>query len=139
MDIYRTYVHTDLLLNPRTPAVRAVLGAIKQEVSSFMTAQTETIRTTPSYKHSRNYYRRRRFILHWTANILTIVVLIIMLFPFVWLILTTFKQPVEFLTWPPVFLPSHPTLANYQAVMKVQFIGRYFLNIHLPTYARKGR
>ena len=93
-----------------------------------MTTQVETIGGTPRRIHSRTYYRRRRSILHWIANILTIIVLIIMLFPFVWLILTTFKQPVEFLTWPPVFFPSHPTLANYQAVMKVQYIGRYFAN-----------
>ena len=93
-----------------------------------MTAQTGTISTTTRRIHSRNYYRWRRNIFHWIGNILTIIVLVIMLFPFVWLILTTFKQPVEFLTWPPVFFPSHPTLANYQAVLKVQFIGRYFLN-----------
>lgn len=93
-----------------------------------MATQTAVIDTARPRLRSRSYYRRRRSILHWIGNILTILVVGIMLIPFIWLILTTFKQPVEFLTWPPVFFPSQPTLGNYQDVMKIQFIGRYFLN-----------
>jgi multiple sugar transport system permease protein len=91
---------------------------------------TESIIIEPGHPvpHSRRYYRTRRSILHWIGNILTILVVLIMLIPFIWLILTTFKQPVEFLTWPPVFFPSQPTLGNYQDALKTPFIGRYFLN-----------
>ena len=93
-----------------------------------MATQTAVIDTARPRLRSRSYYRRRRSILHWIGNILTILVVGIMLIPFIWLILTTFKQPIEFLTWPPVFFPSQPTLGNYQDVLKIQFIGRYFLN-----------
>jgi len=93
-----------------------------------MATQTGVIEPARPRLRSRSYYRRRRSILHWIGNILTILVVFIMLIPFIWLILTTFKQPVEFLTWPPVFFPSQPTLGNYQDVMKIPFIGRYFMN-----------
>ena len=77
---------------------------------------------------SRNYYRSRRTISRLVGNGVTILVLLVMLFPFLWLVLTTFKQPVEFLTWPPVFWPGHPTLDNYRAALDQPFIGRFFTN-----------
>jgi multiple sugar transport system permease protein len=77
---------------------------------------------------SRSYYRWRRAISRLLGDGVTILVLLVMLFPFLWLVLTTFKQPVEFLTWPPVFWPSHPTLDNYRAALEQPFIGRFFGN-----------
>ncbi len=89
-------------------------------------SQSTTSRRKPL--HSRRYYRWRRTIWRVAGDVLTILILIVMLLPFVWLVLTTFKQPVEFLTWPPVFWPSQPTLNNYRAVLELPFIGRYFTN-----------
>lgn len=80
------------------------------------------------HPHSRSYYRRRRLVLQIIGDVLTALVLVVMLIPFIWLVLTTFKQPVEFLTWPPVFFPSSPTLNNYKAALQVPFIGQYFAN-----------
>lgn len=77
---------------------------------------------------SRNYYRWRRAISRLAGDGVTILVLLVMLFPFFWLVLTTFKQPVEFLTWPPIFWPGHPTLDNYRAALDQPFIGRFFAN-----------
>jgi multiple sugar transport system permease protein len=77
---------------------------------------------------SRRYYRWRRRVLGIGRHIVVFLVVLVMLIPFLWLILTTFKRPVEFLTWPPVFIPSEPTLDNYRAVLEIPFIGRYFGN-----------
>lgn len=77
---------------------------------------------------SRSAYRRQRLLLRLLGDGITVLVLLVMLMPFVWLVLTTFKQPVEFLTWPPVFWPSQPTLDNYRAALEQPFIGRFFAN-----------
>ncbi len=79
-------------------------------------------------QHSRQYYRTRRTALRIAGDVATAVVMGIMLIPFVWLLLTTIKRPVEFLTWPPVVFPSHPTLDNYRTVLQIPFIGRFFAN-----------
>jgi multiple sugar transport system permease protein len=86
--------------------------------------------TRPRYRrqHSRRYYRNRRVIVRVLTDIATILVLAVMLIPFVWLLLTTIKRPVEFLTWPPVVFPSQPTLDNYRNVLQLPFIGRFFAN-----------
>jgi multiple sugar transport system permease protein len=38
--------------------------------------------------------------------------------PFVWLLLTSFKQPVEIFKYPPTFLPQHFTLHNYSVILR---------------------
>lgn len=78
--------------------------------------------------HSRQYYRWRQRLTRALQAILTLLVLVIMLFPFYWLVMTTFKRPVEFLTWPPVFFPSQFTLDNYRAAFSQPFILRFFAN-----------
>lgn len=42
---------------------------------------------------------------------------ILMIFPFVWMFLTSFKPPSEILSIPPTFIPQNPTLHNYKAVL----------------------
>ncbi|MCP4291588.1 MAG: carbohydrate ABC transporter permease [bacterium] len=77
---------------------------------------------------SRRYYRGKRMIIRLVGDVATILVLILVLLPVFWLVLTTFKKPVEFLTWPPVLWPKEPTLDNYRAVLDLTFIGKYFAN-----------
>ncbi len=92
-----------------------------ESVSKSTTTRREPLR-------SRRYYRWNRKIWGFVWDVSTILILIIILLPVFWLVLTTFKQPVEFLTWPPVFWPSQPTLDNYRAVLELPYIGRYFTN-----------
>lgn len=40
--------------------------------------------------------------------------LVMSLFPFYWMIISSFKPVQEIFTFPPVFLPEHPTIENYQ-------------------------
>jgi multiple sugar transport system permease protein len=79
-------------------------------------------------QHGRRYYRRRRLALRVVGDIATAIVLVVMLVPFLWLLLTTVKRPVEFLTWPPVFIPAQPTLDNYRQVLQLPDIGHFFAN-----------
>ena len=50
------------------------------------------------------------------------------LFPFAWMLLSSFKSLRELYTVPPVWLPDAPTLANYTKVLFDSNIPRYFLN-----------
>jgi len=45
------------------------------------------------------------------------IALIIALFPIVWTLLTSFKTIGEYYTYPPIWIPRHPTLANYRYII----------------------
>ena len=57
-----------------------------------------------------------------------IVLIIVCLFPFAWMALSSIKTLPELFTVPPHWLPSQPTLANYATVLFNSNIPRYFLN-----------
>ena len=78
--------------------------------------------------HSRAYYRRQRMIFRGVGHIATAILLLVMLMPFIWMLLTSIKQPVEALAYPPTFIPQNPTLDNYQEALKITSIERFFLN-----------
>lgn len=50
------------------------------------------------------------------------------LFPFVWMMLSAFKQPQEVTAFPPVWIPSHPTLDTLGRVWAQIDFARYFAN-----------
>ena len=39
--------------------------------------------------------------------------LAVVVFPLFWIVATSFKRPGEWITWPPVWWPTDPTLFNY--------------------------
>jgi multiple sugar transport system permease protein len=51
-----------------------------------------------------------------------------MIFPFIWLVSTSFKLPQHVLAWPPSILPQVFTLSNYEAVFTKVDMFRYFFN-----------
>lgn len=73
-------------------------------------------------------------------NILIYAVLIIMAFimilPFIWTILTSFKTQSEALKVPPQILPSSWSLKSYKAVMEVLPFGKFFINTLLMVFFR---
>lgn len=73
-------------------------------------------------------------------NIAIYAVLIIMAFimvlPFVWTILTSFKTQAEALKIPPQILPSSWSFKNYKAVMEVLPFAKFFLNTILMVFFR---
>jgi ABC-type glycerol-3-phosphate transport system permease component len=50
------------------------------------------------------------------------------LFPFAWMLISSFKELRELYTVPPTWWPDRPTLANYVKVLTGSNIPRYFLN-----------
>lgn len=69
---------------------------------------------------------------HWkTAGLygVLIAIALIMVFPMLWLVSTSFKGPGEnLLAVPPQLIPQAPTLGNYIKVWQSNPFGRYFLN-----------
>ncbi len=51
-----------------------------------------------------------------------------MLLPFIWMLATSFKPPEEVITWPPTFIPKHPTIENYIEAFQAAPFHRFFLN-----------
>ena len=54
--------------------------------------------------------------------------LAICLFPFAWMIVSSFKTPQELYAVPPTWLPERPTLDHYRHVLGASNVPRYFLN-----------
>lgn len=59
----------------------------------------------------------------------------IMIFPFLWMILSSLKTQVEVSTIPPTLLPSRVTFENYLFALKTAPFARYFLNSLIVTGA----
>jgi putative chitobiose transport system permease protein len=72
-------------------------------------------------------WRRGASTAGWYAILVAMAVVTV--FPFAWMLLTSFKGPADSLTSvPPQFLPSDPTLANYERVLKALPIPSFFVN-----------
>ena len=53
---------------------------------------------------------------------------VVMLFPYLWMLGTSFKPADETMLWPPRVLPIHWTWTNYPKVMEAAPFIRYFFN-----------
>jgi multiple sugar transport system permease protein len=62
------------------------------------------------------------------THLVLVVGSVVMIFPVLWMVSTSFKPPTEVLLWPPTLLPQAPTLANYATVFDTIPIVRFFLN-----------
>jgi len=59
--------------------------------------------------------------------LLVVAIALVVLFPFLWMLASSFKTQVDIISWPPKFIFS-PTLQNYQKVFGEQDFLKYFLN-----------
>jgi multiple sugar transport system permease protein len=59
--------------------------------------------------------------------LLVIVIALVVLFPFLWMLTSSFKTQVDIISWPPKFVFS-PTLQNYRKVFGEQDFLKYFMN-----------
>ncbi|NIA56423.1 carbohydrate ABC transporter permease [Massilia sp. TW-1] len=59
----------------------------------------------------------------------------LILFPLVWMLSVSFMAPGEASSFPPPFLPAHPTFANYRELFDHHDIGLYLLNSMLLATA----
>jgi putative chitobiose transport system permease protein len=69
---------------------------------------------------------------HWSSigfYMVLLLIALVMVFPMLWLVSTSFKGPTEnLLASPPQLLPQSPTLANYWKVWQDNPFLQYFLN-----------
>ena len=65
---------------------------------------------------------------NWLIYTLLTLGLIIMIVPFVWMILSSLKGPAELAHLPPTWLPTAPTLINYNNLFTQLNFPVYFLN-----------
>ena len=73
--------------------------------------------------------RGRRIVSSGLWYVLLTAIAVITVFPFFWMLMTSLKGPLDPITSvPPQFIPSDPTLANYQHVLDALPIPRFFLN-----------
>lgn len=77
--------------------------------------------------------RKTNIIVYSISYTLLIAFSIIMIMPFVWMILSTFKDQSELMRFPPKFLPDRFTLKNYAEVFSSVPFLRYYLNSILIT------
>ena len=62
----------------------------------------------------------------WLTYLLLFAAAGCMLFPFIWMVLSSFKTPVEILAIPPTFFPKEPTVENYRILWEKFDFARFF-------------
>jgi multiple sugar transport system permease protein len=73
--------------------------------------------------------RNRRFSSgNWWLYVLVSLGLVVMVGPFVWMIIGSFKSQAELLSVPPTWLPAHFSWDNFQRLFERLDFPRYFLN-----------
>ena len=65
---------------------------------------------------------------NWIIFVILLVGAVAMLFPFVWMIMSSFKTTSDIYTYPPKWLPSTFNWKNYGAVFRMIPFARYYLN-----------
>lgn len=70
----------------------------------------------------------RRFLDKFFSYFFLTIGALIMIFPFIWMILCSFKTHAEIIQNPPKFLPSHFSFENYKKAFSMAPFGRFFIN-----------
>lgn len=76
------------------------------------------------------YYRASRWAGNALMYALLLAICIFMVFPFLWMVITSFKTPDEIFTIPMIFMPAHPDLHAYTYIFQEYHI----LNIVWNTF-----
>lgn len=71
---------------------------------------------------------RRRTVARTFFDGAGVLVFVVMMFPIYWMVSTAFKPGKEILALTPVWIPSPPTLANFQTAMNVPFFWNDVVN-----------
>jgi multiple sugar transport system permease protein len=72
---------------------------------------------------------RRRFRLPFSPwHLVLVPATLVLIFPFVWLIVTSVETPAEALHFPPVLIPRQLHFANYPNALAAAPFGRFFIN-----------
>ncbi|HLH99959.1 MAG TPA: carbohydrate ABC transporter permease [Acidimicrobiales bacterium] len=77
--------------------------------------------------------RQRHYLAPIARHGMLIVASILFFGPFVWMILTSLKTPVEATQYPPTIFPSHWQWHNYISIFQQEPFGRFYFNSILTT------
>ena len=73
---------------------------------------------------------------NWVIFVILAVGAASMIFPFVWMTLSSFKTVKDVYTYPPKWLPSSWKFDNYKAVFNLIPFGRYYINSIITSVAQ---
>ena len=83
---------------------------------------------------SRRLGRRAKRIANRMAFALAVFVIVSpAILVFLWMLSLSFKPEIENIAYPPVFIPEHPTLANFARVFEASPFGHYLVNSLIVT------
>jgi putative chitobiose transport system permease protein len=75
----------------------------------------------------------------WALYLLLGAIALLMLLPLIWLVSTAFKSPTEdIFSFPPQFIPAHPTVQNFVTVWQTNPFGQYLFNSVLVAVLTVG-
>ena len=87
-------------------------------------------------RHAPRTVRRRRLASTIGWYIVLTAIAVVTVFPFFWMLMTSLKGPLDPISSvPPQFIPSNPTLANYERVLGALPVPRFFLNSVIVSVA----
>lgn len=72
--------------------------------------------------------REGSFRQRWWLYLILVVALVLVVTPFAWMVLGSFKTSAELRQVPPTWWPEKPTLQNFRDLFSRNNFGRYFLN-----------
>jgi multiple sugar transport system permease protein len=78
--------------------------------------------------HSAQYYRGMTLLKNGLTTLFMLVVIIFTLFPFYWMLKSSFQTPSEIIALPPIWAPLQPTLDGYIRAVTLYPVPRYLLN-----------
>lgn len=100
---------------------------------------TTTSDPTAAFPHRRHRLTGRHALsAALTGYLPMILALVVIVFPLLWMLSSSFKASSEIVTSNPTFLPHHPTLHNYSDVAGALPIGRLFANSAIVTLIGGG-
>ncbi len=67
--------------------------------------------------------------------LISLFVMVVLLFPFYWMVLTSVKQPGEVVTSPPILITTKPTFNEYYEVLTRLAMGRYMRNSFIIAFS----
>jgi multiple sugar transport system permease protein len=84
--------------------------------------------TPPEPPRRRSRFRPRRWLRKAAFAFSVAVIVSPAILVFLWMLSLSLKNEIDNITYPPVFIPSPPTFANFVSVFEQNSIGRYFWN-----------
>jgi len=92
------------------------------------------VAVTAAIPQSRRVGRRAKRTANRLAFALAVFVIVSpAILVFLWMLSLSFKPEIENIAYPPIFIPDHPTLANFERVFEASPFGHYLVNSLIVT------